>query len=65
MVQTISRIPVITGLNRKEVKRVSELPVPDDQASRERYKRAARVIAGWRRDKVYRDINGEPAGRIY
>ena len=59
--QTISRISVITGLNRKEVKRVSELPVPDDQASSERYNRAARVIAGWRRDKVYRDINGEPA----
>lgn len=58
--QTISRISVITGLNRKEVKRMSELPVPDDQASSERYNRAARVIAGWRRDKVYRDINGQP-----
>ena len=59
--QTISRVSVITGLNRKEVKRVSELPVPDDQASSERYNRAARVIAGWRRDKAFRNKKGEPA----
>ena len=52
--QTISRVSVITGLNRKEVKRVSELPVPDDQTSSERYNRAARVIAGWRRDRRFR-----------
>jgi hypothetical protein len=59
--QTISRVSVITGLNRKEVKRVSELPVPDDQASSERYNRAARVIAGWRRDKMFRNDKGKPA----
>jgi hypothetical protein len=59
--QTISRVSVITGLNRKEVKRVSELPVPDDQASSERYNRAARVIAGWRRDKTFRSKKGGPA----
>jgi hypothetical protein len=59
--QTISRVSVITGLNRKEVKRVSELPVPDDRASSERYNRAARVIAGWRRDKTFRDDTGKPA----
>ena len=56
--QTISRVSVITGLNRKEVKRVSELPAPDDQASSERYNRAARVIAGWRRDKAFRSKKG-------
>ncbi len=59
--QTISRVSVITGLNRKEVKRVSELTVPDDRASSERYNRAARVIAGWRRDKAFRQKNGAPA----
>jgi hypothetical protein len=59
--QTISRVSVITGLNRKEVKRVSELPVPDDQASSERYNRAARVIAGWRRDSAFRNSDGDPA----
>ena len=59
--QTISRVSVITGLNRKEVKRVTELPVPDDRASSERYNRAARVIAGWRRDNRYRNDKGQPA----
>jgi hypothetical protein len=59
--QTISRVSVITGLNRKEVKRVSELTAPDDQASSERYNRAARVIAGWRRDQMFRDAKGKPA----
>jgi len=59
--QTVSRVSVVTGLNRKEVKRVSELPVPDDQASSERYNRAARVIAGWRRDTAFRGKNGVPA----
>lgn len=59
--QTISRISVITGLNRKEVKRVSKLPIPEDQTSSERYNRAARVIAGWRRDKTFRAKKGGPA----
>ena len=59
--QTISRVSVITGLNRKEVKRVSELPVPDDRPSSERYNRAARVIAGWRRDKMFRNDKGKPS----
>ena len=59
--QTLSRISVITGLNRKEVKRVTELPVPDDQASSERYNRAARVIAGWRRDRLFQNNKGRPA----
>jgi hypothetical protein len=59
--QTISRVSVITGLNRKEVKRVSGLPAPDDQASSERYNRAARVIAGWRRDKAFCSKKGGPA----
>ena len=58
--QTVSRVSVVTGLNRKEVKRVSELSVPDDQASSERYNRAARVIAGWRRDTAFRGKTGEP-----
>ena len=59
--QTISRVSVITGLHRKEVKRVSELVTPDDQASSERYNRAARVISGWRRDKSFQDKKGWPA----
>jgi len=59
--QSISRVSIITGLSRKEVARVCQLPKPDDRASSESYNRAARVIAGWRRDPDFCDDNGEPA----
>jgi hypothetical protein len=58
--QSVSRISVLTGLSRKEVKRVKETPHPSDMASEEQYNRAARVIAAWRREKDFQDENGEP-----
>jgi hypothetical protein len=58
--QSTSRVSVITGLSRKEVKRVRELPRPDDSASVERYNRAARVIAAWRRESDFLDAEGNP-----
>lgn len=59
--QTTSRVSVITGLSRKEVTRVRKLPKPDDSASTERYNRAARVIAAWRRSSDFLDPKGRPA----
>jgi hypothetical protein len=59
--QTTSRVSVITGLTRKEVSRVRKLPRPDDRASAERYNRAARVIAAWRRESDYLDARSRPA----
>ena len=59
--QSKSRVSVITGLSRKEVLRVRRLPKPDDSASTERYNRAARVIAAWRRDRNFLDAEGKPA----
>ena len=59
--QTTSRVSVITGLSRKEVMRVRQLPRPDDSETAEKYNRAARVIAAWRRDKKYLDPEGAPA----
>jgi hypothetical protein len=41
--------------------RVRKLPKPDDSASTERYNRAARVIAAWRRDRNFLDAEGKPA----
>jgi hypothetical protein len=58
--QSGSRISVLTGLSRKEVKRVKETPHPSDMASEEQYNRAARVIAAWRREKDFQDENGHP-----
>jgi hypothetical protein len=59
--QSVSRVSIITGLSRKEVTRIRQLPRPGDRASWERYNRAARVIAGWRRDTDFHDEAGEPA----
>jgi len=59
--QSISRVAVITGLSRKEVKRLLELPEPQKRADEETYNRAARVIAGWRRDRDFHDRQGKPS----
>jgi hypothetical protein len=59
--QSVSRVSIITGLSRKEVARVRQMPRPEDHASSESYNRAARVIAGWRRDTNFLDDHGEPA----
>ena len=58
--QSISRVSVITGLSRKEVKRVREMPRPTDTEAAEKYNRAARVIAAWRRERAYVDKMGRP-----
>ncbi len=59
--QTISRVAVLTGLTRKVVKRLKEgIPAPSYQLAR-RYNRAARVIAGWRRDPAFLTAQGESA----
>ncbi len=59
--QTDSRIAVITGLNRKDVKIVRERdPVSCAEASR-RTNRAARVINGWVHDARFLDAMGKPA----
>lgn len=58
--QTTSRISILTGLTRKEVKRVRQLKHPEDQASAERYNRAARVITAWQREAAFLEADGQP-----
>ena len=58
--QSVSRVSVITGLTRKEVGRIMGLHEPEDTRSEDRYNRASRVIAGWRRDKDFLDREGKP-----
>ena len=59
--QSKSRVSILTGLSRKEVLRVRRLPAPEDLGAGARYNRAARVIAGWVRDRRFRDGTGNPA----
>jgi hypothetical protein len=57
---TISRASVITGLSRKEVKRLQEISEPGDIGASAQYNRAARVISGWLKDERFTDGGGEP-----
>ncbi|MDH5221716.1 MAG: DUF6502 family protein [Betaproteobacteria bacterium] len=61
--QTVSRVAVLTGLSRKEVQRIlaARARTGEGGEQRERYNRAARVIAGWVRDREFADNQGEPA----
>jgi hypothetical protein len=59
--QTDSRIAVITGLSRKEVKNVRQIIQANDIDITERHNRAARVISGWVRDPTFQNGWGEPA----
>ena len=58
--QTTSRVSTITGLSRREVMRVRQLPRPEVTEITERHNRAARVIAAWRREKKFCDETGKP-----
>ena len=59
--QSVSRVAVLTGLSRKEVKRMQGIPRPDDSLQDEKYNRAARIIAAWRREPEFLNVDGEPS----
>ncbi|MFT4824161.1 MAG: hypothetical protein ACJAUG_000588 [Halioglobus sp.] len=58
---TVSSVSALTGLSRKEVKRLRENFERDSEDSAQRYSRAIRVISGWVSDPVFHDELGEPA----
>ena len=58
--QTISRVSILSGLSRKEVQRVMGQHDSAEADARARYNRAARVIAGWVRDRDFTDAAGNP-----
>jgi len=56
-----SSICALTGLYRKEVVRLQELPAVEAEAIDDRYNRSARVITGWTRDENFQTKTGRPA----
>lgn len=56
---TVSRIAIVTGINRKEVKRIQDLPAEVD-TSTAKHNRATRVVTGWLQDREFCDANGNP-----
>ncbi|MBI5462315.1 MAG: hypothetical protein HY941_09040 [Gammaproteobacteria bacterium] len=59
--QTVSRVSALTGLTRKEVKRLLELPALYDAELDRRYNRAVRVISGWLNDHEFLGADAQPA----
>ncbi|MEZ5559362.1 MAG: DUF6502 family protein [Pseudomonadales bacterium] len=57
--QTLARISVITGLNRKEVARLQKI-APVDDTDTVWWNRAAHVMASWLRDPAFQDRKGDP-----
>jgi len=59
--QSISYVSAMTGLTRKEAKRLHELEQTDQNDSEQRYNRAIRVISGWLNDAEFLNKRGKPA----
>lgn len=57
--QTISRISVLSGINRKETSRLLKLSSAEAQTYDIAWNRAARVMSAWLRDEAFHDQNGE------
>lgn len=55
--RSVARVSVLTGINRKDVKRL--LDTTETVPAME-YNRAARVISGWLRDSNFHDDSGSP-----
>jgi hypothetical protein len=58
---SISRVSVLTGLNRKEVAKLFSLNEPVDRESSKTYNRLTRVITAWNRDCEFSNKRGGPA----
>ena len=58
--QTVSNVAILTGLNRKEVKKLNELDADQSTTSSKQYNRSIRVIGGWINDPEYLRPDGSP-----
>ncbi|MGB5396468.1 MAG: DUF6502 family protein, partial [Gammaproteobacteria bacterium] len=50
---SVSSVSALTGLSRKEVKRLVEIENPQESDDGKRYNRAIRVISGWLNDRRF------------
>jgi len=57
---TVSSVSALTGLTRKETKRLREWDLSQDDGSRQRFSRAIRVISGWTENPEYLHRDGQP-----
>ncbi len=59
--QTVSNVAILTGLNRKEVKRLHELKEVNENPSAQKRNRCTRVLGGWSNDQDFLTAQGLPA----
>lgn len=57
---SISHVSALTGLTRKETKRLHELDPHTTDTSEQRYNRTVRVISGWMNDPEFAGPDGSP-----
>lgn len=58
---TVSGVSALTGLTRKETRRLVDLDVASGSDTEQRYNRAIRVVSGWLADPRFQNPDGEPA----
>ncbi len=58
--QTVSRAAAVTGMTRKEVKRLVEMEDIGSADTHQRFNRAIRVISGWTSDRRFIDARKKP-----
>ena len=63
--QTVSNVAILTGLNRKEVKKLSELDLQQPGTENRQYNRIVRVLGGWINDARYLRSDGIPRDLDY
>ena len=63
--QTATRIAVVTGLNRKEVKRVLDSEDGGFESDRAYVNRAVRVLGGWTTDTRFLDSDSQPKTLLF
>jgi len=61
---TVSRMAIVTGINRKEVKRLLDLPA-EIEPGIGKHNRALRVVTGWLQDAEFHNDKGDPAILAY
>jgi len=63
--QTVSNVAILTGLNRKEVKKLHELDADQPASNSKQYNRSIRVIGGWINDPIFLRPDGAPKDLEY
>ncbi len=63
--QTISNVAILTGLNRKEVKKLYELDEEQGEMLVAQYNRVVRVLGGWINDPKFLRTDGNPRDLPY